>query len=154
MTEIENVLNSRPLTYLSDENFYESLAPFHMIYGKSFNGRCEINVNGKVKGDDFCVQAKHTKMVLQYFYNRFIKGYMLALLERYSLETKRNSDNQAKLQIGEIVVIKDDKPRLLWRKGEISNFLESRDGKVRGAVLVVFQPKAKKTCMITDQYNI
>ena len=148
LTEIENVLNSRPLTYLSDEIFCESLTPFHLIYGKSFNGRCELDVNDRVKGDDLRVQAKHTEMVLQHFYNRFYKEYMLALLERHSLQTKRNSNNQAKLRIGEIVIIKDDKPRLLWRKGKINRFLESRDGKVRGAELVIFQPKTKKTCMI------
>ena len=70
------------MTYLSDENFYESLSPFDMIYGKSFNCRCEINVNGKVKGDGLCVQAKHTEMVLRHFYYRFRenKKYMLALL--------------------------------------------------------------------------
>ena len=73
---------------------------------------------------------------------------MSALLERHSLQTKRNSNNQAKLRIGEIDIIKDDKPRLLWRKGKINRFLESRDGEVRGAELVVFQPKVKKTCMI------
>ena len=144
---IENVLNLRPLTCL---NLYESLAPFHMIYGKSFNSRCEINVNDKVKGDNLYVQAKHTEMVSQLFYHRFNKGYILALLERHSLGTKKNSSNQAKLPIGigEIVIIKDDKPRLLWRKGKINKFLENRDGKIRGAELVVFQPKTKKTCII------
>ena len=67
LTEIENVLNSRPLTYLSDESFCESLTLFHMIYGKSFNGRCEIDVNDRVKGDDLRVQAKHREIVLQSF---------------------------------------------------------------------------------------
>ena len=74
---------------------------------------------------------------------------MLALLERHALQTStRNLNNQVKFRIGKIVIIKDDKPRLLWRKGKINRFLESRDGKVRGAELVVFQPKTKKTCMI------
>ena len=49
LTEIENALNSHPLTYLSDENFYESLPSFHMIHGKSFDSRCEINVIDQVK---------------------------------------------------------------------------------------------------------
>ena len=31
---------------------------------------------------------------------------------------------------------------------EINKLLENRDGKVRGAELVVFQPKTKKTCII------
>ena len=53
-----------------------------MIYEKSFNCRCEINVKGKVKGDDLRVQAKHTEMVLRHIYNRFRqnKKYMLGLL--------------------------------------------------------------------------
>ena len=133
LTEIENVLNSRPLTYLSDETFCESLTPFFMFYGKSFNGRCENDVNDRVKGDDLRVQAKYTQMSLQHFCNRFYKENMLALLERYSLQTKRNSNNHIKLRIREIAIIKDDKPRLFWRKEKINRFLESRDGKVRSA---------------------
>ena len=58
-------------------------------------------------------------MVLQHFYNRFYKEYMLAMLEQHSLQTKRNSNNQIKLRIGEVVIIKDDKPRLLRRKRKI-----------------------------------
>ena len=92
LTEIENVLNSRPLTYLSDETFCESLTPFHMIYGKSFSGRCATDVNDRVKGDDPRVQAKHTEIVLQHFFNRLYREYMLALLERHALQTStRNS---------------------------------------------------------------
>ena len=52
------------------------------------------------------------------------------------------------MRIGGIVITKDDKPRLLWRKGKINRFLENRGGEVRGAELVVFQPKTKKTCII------
>ena len=36
-----------------------------------------------------------------------------ALLERHSLQAKRNSNNLAKLRIWEIVIIKDNKSRLL-----------------------------------------
>ena len=129
LTEIENVLNSRPLTYLSGETFCESLTPFHMIYGKSFNGRCEIDINDRVKDDDLRIRAKYTEMVLQHFYNRFYKEYMLAMLEQHSLQTKRNSNNQIKLRIGEVVIIKDDKPRLLRRKRKINRFLEAEMGK-------------------------
>ena len=53
-----------------------------MIYGKSFNGRCGINVTHKVKGDDLQVQARHT---------------VLALLEGHLFQTKGNSNIQAKL---------------------------------------------------------
>ena len=82
LTEIENVLNLWPLTYLRDETICEGLISFHIIYGKSFNGRYEITVNDKVKADDLHLQAKHEEMILQHFYNRFNKEYILALLER------------------------------------------------------------------------
>ena len=65
-----------------DETICESLISFHIIYGKSFNGRCEITVNDKVKADDLHLQAKYVEMILQHFYNRFNKEYILALLER------------------------------------------------------------------------
>ena len=89
------------------------LTPFHLIFGKSFNVKCEIDFNVKVKSDDLRVQVKHTEIVLKHFNNRFYKEYMSPLLEQYSFQTKRNSNNQAKMRIGEIVIIKDDKPRIL-----------------------------------------
>ena len=89
----------------------ESLTPFHMIYGTSYSGRCEIDVNDRVKSDDLRVQAKHTEIILRHFFYRFYKEYMLALLEQHALQAStRNSNNQVKVQI---VIIKDDKPRLL-----------------------------------------
>ena len=49
----------------------ESLTPFNMIYGTSYSGRCKIDVNNRVKGDDLRVQAKHTEIVSRHFFYRF-----------------------------------------------------------------------------------
>ena len=35
LIEIENIINSRPLTYISEEHFEESLTPYHLIYGRN-----------------------------------------------------------------------------------------------------------------------
>ena len=35
--EIEQTLNSRPLAYMSEENYAESITPHHLLYG------CDIN---------------------------------------------------------------------------------------------------------------
>ena len=37
VTEIEGCLNSRPLTYLNEENVYDLLTPNHLIYGRDIN---------------------------------------------------------------------------------------------------------------------
>ena len=34
VTEIEGFLNSKPLTYLNEENVYDLLTPNHLIYGR------------------------------------------------------------------------------------------------------------------------
>ena len=70
---------------------------------KSFNGRCEIGVNDTVKDGDLRVHTKHTEMVLQHFYNRFYKEYMLALLERHSLQTQITRKN---CESGELLLLK------------------------------------------------
>ena len=53
--------------------------------------------------------------MLQHFCNHFNEEYILALLQGYSFQTKRNSKNQLKFRIKEIAIIKDDKSRILRR---------------------------------------
>lgn len=38
--EVENILNSRPLTYLSEKNYDVVITPYHMMYGRSI-----LNIN-------------------------------------------------------------------------------------------------------------
>lgn len=45
LIDTENVLNSHLVMHLSDEKFYKSSTSFYMIYGKSRNGRWDLNVN-------------------------------------------------------------------------------------------------------------
>ena len=35
LVEIENIIDSCPLTYMNDENLDESLTPHHLIYGRN-----------------------------------------------------------------------------------------------------------------------
>ena len=39
LTDIENIMNSRPLTYLNEDQFLESLTPNHSIYSRSLHSR-------------------------------------------------------------------------------------------------------------------
>ena len=37
LVEIEHTLNSRPLTYMSEEYYAESITPHHLLYGRDIN---------------------------------------------------------------------------------------------------------------------
>ena len=151
LSEIENIMNSRPLTYLNEDQFLESLTPNHLIYGCSLHSRCYGSDNKDVdSGNELRLKVKHTEIILQHFTNRFTKEYLLALLERHSNQKRKepNSGN-VNLKNGDVVLIKDEnKSRLLWRKGKVTKFLDSRDNKIRGVELLVYQEKTRKTCTI------
>ena len=37
LIDVEQTLNSRPLTYLEEDNTEEALTPFHLLYGRNVN---------------------------------------------------------------------------------------------------------------------
>ena len=144
-------MNSRPLTYLNEDQFLESLTPNHLIYGRSLYSRCHGSSTKDVdSGNELRLKMKHTEIILQHFSNRFTKEYLLALLERHSNQKKKESNGgNVNLKIGDVVLIKDEnKSRLLWRKGKVTKFLDSRDNKIRGVELLVYQEKTRRTCTI------
>ena len=59
------------------------------------------------------------KLVLQKFFNRFEKEYILVLKERHIYDKKRNSNYNNDL-INDVVLIKEDiTPRMKWRKAKV-----------------------------------
>ena len=78
ITEVENVINSRPLTYLSDENHEEALAPFHLIFGRNINSTYVVTCDVE---DKMITSSRRMGIVLAQFMSRFYKGYITALRE-------------------------------------------------------------------------
>ena len=88
------------------------------------------------------------KLVLQKFFNRFEKEYILVLKERHIYDKKRNSNYNNDL-INDVVLIKEDiTPRMKWRKAKVVNKIRRRDNLIRGVEIKVFQPKLNCTVRI------
>ena len=79
LMEIEQTLNTRPLTYLSDNNEDEAITPSHLLYGRNIARR-----NFMYFVAEYCEQDntllnkyKRLKMILSHFKKRFLTSIYL-----------------------------------------------------------------------------
>ena len=108
LQEAECVINLRPLTYLNEDCFKESLTPNHIIHGRNNSNHCDEEIQSKnVMAKDVRNVCKHTDIVFKHFIQRFKNEYLLALLEKHSY-VKRNIKQSSKLSVGGVVIIKDE----------------------------------------------
>ena len=108
-TEVEAIVNSRPLTAVSDDvNDLEALTPNHFLLGRS--SQC-LPISVVYEGDD-CHRKRwrYVQWLADHFWQRWTREYLPEL-------TRRNKwQNKARLpKVGELVVIKDTNcPRGSW----------------------------------------
>ena len=141
VAEVELIVNSRPLTYMSPLDLEEPLTPSHLIFGKrlmslpdnfyyaepeDFNpGLSHLNANKRLR-------YLHT--VLDHFWNRWRREYLTEFRENHRRSKKESCDDVA---IGDVVIIHDDVQQGLWKLGLIESKITGKDGQTRGAVVRV-----------------
>lgn len=146
LAEIEAVINSRPLSYLSSSDIEEPLTPSHLIVGRRIlNFPDHLSYMCDLEDSEFTLDSqqannriKHLNNILNHFWNRWRKEYLSKLREVHSnIARKRpTSDDHSQIAIGDIVIVHDDQlPRGLWKLGRIQEVMKGRDGIIRGAVV-------------------
>ena len=123
LAEVEFIINSRPLTFVSLESCDdEALTPNHLLLGSS-SGLKPINY----KEIDLRQRWNQTKLFADKFWRRWIKEYAPTLIRRGKWHEKT-----VPLQVGDIVIIIDENlPRHCWPKGKIIDTITAKDGQVR-----------------------
>lgn len=128
MTEVENVINSRPLTVsnLSDPTAPEPLTPNHLLTGKS---SVILPPPGKFESADvYCRKRwRRVQYLANQFWSRWQKEYLNLLINRRKWNKKhRNS------QVGDIVLLReDDTTRNQWPLARVTETYPSKDGLIR-----------------------
>lgn len=138
LTEIEAVLNSRPITYIGEEYDEEPLTPGHFLIGRrttSLPPDNKMNLNNKELKDELRSRWKFQEKLLDQFWKRWRKEYILELKSAHEVNRKTSLHT---IRVGELALLKDEKlPRHMWKMVRVENVFEGRDGKIRSCSIRV-----------------
>jgi len=149
LAEVEMILNSRPLSYISSDDTEEPLTPSHLIMGRRV-----LNLPDSIlyhdEDEDFTVsqdvltkRMKYLSRVLSHFWRRWRNEYLLSLRDCHRYY--KGGEVARELAQGDIMLLRDDsKPRGFWSLVRIENLIRGADGLVRGATIRV-PSRGKKT---------
>lgn len=134
LCEVASIINGRPLTLenLTDPNYPEPLTPNHLLTMKS---KVLVPPPGNfVKEDVYSIKRwRRVQYLVDQFWSRWTKEYIHTLQTRPKWHKMHRN-----LQIGDIVVIKDDLiHRNNWKLGRVHSVKVSDDGFVRSAKVLV-----------------
>ena len=136
LIEVEAVLNSRPISYVSSKDTKEPLTSSHILYGRSLLSRPSItddeeDPEWQITRNDLTRRQAHMGNLIEHFWKRWKHEYLLELRESHRLKSRGNSSRT--VSVGNVVVVHDDTARATWRLGQIEEFLRGEDNQARGA---------------------
>ena len=123
LTEIEGILNSRPLGYVYDDDFHEPLTPSHLMFGRRLENKCIFN---PTTDDDVTTPKRldHLVHLLDRFWAQFSSEYLTQLREH----EKHSSVNRRGVNVGDVLLISQRKtPRSMWPIGKVTRLVKSSD---------------------------
>ena len=89
-------------------------------------------------GEKLLITWKKGLKHLEAFWIIWKNDYLLSLRERSQIkQNKARVKSKYKPSVGDVTLIKDDLPRGTWRMGRIKELVNSRDGEVRSAEIVL-----------------
>lgn len=134
MSEVENTINSRPLTYIPiDNETAEALTPNHFILGSS-NGMKPL---AEFSEDPVILRSTWltSQLYAQHFWTKWVKEYLPNLTCRTKWHEKVKP-----LSVGDLVVVVDPgSPRNVWLRGKVIDVKLSSDNQVRSAKILTKQ---------------
>ena len=142
LTEVEAVLNSRPLVYVgSDIESGLSLTPSHFLLVNPKTGVPVLDTESDPEylqkitlKENLITKWRNLQTYLHHFWKTWSGEYLLSLRERYQSNLKKNRPSfKMTPHIGDVVLIKEDLPRGSWRLGKIVELISGSDKQVRSA---------------------
>ena len=148
LKEAEAIINSRPLVYVGEDiNSNMTLTPAHFL---TLNPKIGLPASIQddfedadyspviSSADSLLAKWKKGLKYLRSFWQIWRNDYLLSLRERSQIKLKElRIQSPYAVNIGDVVLIKDNLPRGSWRMGRIQELVNSRDGHVRSAKVLL-----------------
>ena len=138
--EVEMVINSRPLSYVSANDLDEPLTPSHLIVGRRLMNAPDHlghDSDDEFHGmpDTLTRRSRYCSSTINRFGNRWRKEYLLGLREVH--RRPKGNSSAPRVSMGDVTIHSDDQPRGMWKLGRVKELLIGADGEARGVVLRV-----------------
>nr|XP_055052534.1 uncharacterized protein LOC129438043 [Misgurnus anguillicaudatus] len=132
LIEIEGILNSKPLGYVSSD----IADPDPITPNSLLMGRMDSTLPQVIYPETELLSRKrwrHSQVLADQFWNRFLRNYLPGLQSRQKWQQEREN-----LAVGTVVMIVDPQsPRALWPVGTVKSVKVGDDNKVRSAEIQV-----------------
>ena len=133
IVEIEAIINSRPLSYISSDDTEEPLTQSHLLVGRRILSLPD-NLRFSELDDDYEVtdvsvqrRAKHLNSVLNHIWKRWSKEYLLKLRESH--RHQHSSKSPSLVGVGTIILVHEqDQPRGFWKIARVEKMIIGKDG--------------------------
>ena len=139
ITEVEMVINSRPLSSISADDLEEPLTPSHLMVGRRLMSVSDLDPDADLdefepSPDILTRQARYLSSTINRFWQRWRREYLVELRESH--RQRRTNSKGPQVSVGDVMIIhSDDQPRGMWNLGRVEKLLVGNDGEARGAIL-------------------
>ena len=152
ITEVEMVLNSTPLSYVSTNDIEEPLTPSHLMIGRrlmslpDYLDSCHGYEEFEATHNVLTTRATYLNTTMDRFWVRWRKEYLVELRESHRYH--KGSSSALQMSVGDVIIIhNENQPWGFWKLGRIEETLTGPDGEIRGAVLRVSGRGGKTTLL-------
>ena len=146
-SEVEAVVNSRPLTYIYEDEVEEVLTPSHLYCGrrlldKQSNESSDEDITEINTAENLAKRWRHMNKIIERFWKKWQKEYLINLRESHKMKTSKKS---LKINIGDAVsIFEEGLKRRHWKVGKVLKIIRGTDDMIRGAVVQIFNEKMEK----------
>lgn len=143
VTEVEMILNSRPVTYLLSDDAEEPLTPSHLLIGRRVltlpdpTLDDDASLDDNLSRNDLTRRMRHLSKTVDDFWKRWRDEYLLELREAHR-QFQSAGGSPTSIAMGDTVIVHEENhPMGLWRLGRVRELIQGVDGNVRGALVRV-----------------